>query len=189
MNPEERKALRKSKIAARNALSPEERDQLSEQLVKQILASEEFRNAKTVMIYKGIKGEVRLEALEKSPEAQGKRLVYPLVISKTEMIALLPESEESWVEGYQGITEPLREKSTEIPPEEIDMMICPCTSFDEQGGRMGMGGGFYDRYLVKCPDAIVAAVAFECQKSESVMAEPWDKPMQIVYTEEKTYRF
>ncbi len=201
MNQQERQNLRKSRITARDALSAEERDRLSKSIVSCILASPVFRQAKTILIYKGIRGEVRLEALEEavgigaagsSEEAEHadfaeKRLVYPLCISKTEMIALEPLGEDSWKDGYCGIREPVREKSVEIRPEEIDLVICPCTVFDEAGGRMGMGAGFYDRYLPRCTNAHIVAVAFEAQKTDCVPMEPWDRPMELVFTEKAVY--
>ena len=52
---------------------------------------------------------------------------------------------------------------------------------------MGMGAGYYDRYLEKCSGAHIVAVAFECQKADSVMRQEWDKPMEKVFTEEKIY--
>ena len=182
-----RKELRKSKIQARNSLSPEERERLSAIISEKIATSEVFQRAKTVLIYRATKGEVRLDALEKADEAAGKRLIYPLCISDSEMISLLPEDENAWKPGYFGIMEPVREKSEEISPEEIDLVICPCTAFDENCGRMGMGAGFYDRYLAKCVNAHIAAVAFEVQKADSIPMEPWDKPMEMVFTEAGTY--
>ena len=180
--------LRKEKILARDSYSTKERQELSRQIVEHILMSPEFQSAKNVMIYKGIRGEVRLEALENACSAQEKQLLYPLCISDSEMIALLPEDETAWASGYCGILEPIPERSMEIPPEDIDMVICPCTVFDEQGGRMGMGGGFYDRFLPKCTKAVVAAVAFECQKAEEIPMEDWDVRMDLIFTEKATYR-
>ena len=206
MSQKTRKELRKLKIQARDSFSTEEREQLSKKISDQILASEEFQQSETVLIYRGIRGEVRLEALEDAVKATAggqdllagnqteadihpeKWLVYPLCISDCEMIALLPEDETAWKSGYCKIQEPVRERSKEIAPEEIDMVICPCTVFDEQGGRMGMGAGFYDRYLEKCTNAVVAAAAFECQKTEAVPREPWDRPMDMIFTEKTTYR-
>lgn len=196
MNPEERKALRKSKIAARDALSPEERVRLSKSMVSRILSSDVFRDAKTVLIYRATRGEARLEALEeavqKAAEAGDsfmaeKRLLFPLCITNEDMIALLPDGPDAWQEGYYGIWEPIREKSLEVAPEEIDLVICPCTVFDEKCGRMGMGAGFYDRYLEKCVNARVVSVAFEVQKADSIPMAPWDKPMEMTFTDAAVY--
>lgn len=182
-----RSKIRKRGIAARDSLSKEERREKSERIVKKILASEEFQKAKTIMIYRAVRGEVRLEALEKAEEAKGKRLVYPLCISKSEMIALLPDGEDAWVSGHYGIEEPIMEKSLEIKPEEIDLVICPCSVFDDKCNRMGMGAGYYDRYLALCKNAHVVSVAFEAQKAEAVPVDPWDKPMEKTFTEEAVY--
>ena len=62
------------------------------------------------------------------------------------------------------------------------------TGFDEACRRLGMGGGFYDRYLPKCVNAGIVAVAFECQKAKEVPAEAWDKPVDAVFTEDAVYR-
>jgi 5-formyltetrahydrofolate cyclo-ligase len=187
---EERKQLRKEKIQARNQLTAEERERLSKSIVERILSSEEFQRAETIMLYRGIKGEVRLNELEPVAKAQGKRLVFPLCISDREMMGLMPRGEDAWTLGYCGIQEPVREKSLEIPPEEIDMILCPCTAFDEEGGRMGMGAGFYDRFLTRCSDhCCIAAVAFQVQKTHTVLRQPWDIPMTMAFTESRTYRF
>ena len=108
------------------------------------------------------------------------------------MIALslnesLTDGQTAWKKGAFGIIEPVREYSSEISPEELDMVICPCTVFDEQGGRMGMGAGYYDRYLKKCTNACVAAVAFEIQKTDHVPMEEWDVRMDMVFTEREVY--
>ena len=180
--------MRKTGIAARDALPAEERNRFSKSICRRIVESEVFRMAHTVMIYRGVRGEVRLDELERSAEARGKRLVYPLCISRTEMIALLPGVEDAcWKKGAFGIMEPVRELSEEISPDEIDLVICPCTVFDEDCGRMGMGAGYYDRYLEKCVNAHVVSAAFEVQKSEKIPMQPWDKPMEKVFTEAAVY--
>ena len=188
---EKRTALRKEKVAARNALSEDERVTKSKTIVERLASSPEYTNAKIVMIYRWTKGEVKLDELEKmnAASSETKTLLYPLCISDCDMIALLPEGEDAWTEGFKGIFEPVREKSREFKPENIDLVVCPCSSFDEEGGRMGMGRGFYDRFIEKCSNARIVAVAFECQKSDSVIMQEWDKPMQAVFTEEKEYRF
>lgn len=182
-----RRWLRKKKIQAREALTPEERERLSGQLIQNLVATKEFQSAKTVLVYRGTRGEVRLDTLFTMPDAQGKRFAYPLCVSKTEMLALIPR-EDAWAQGSFGIWEPVPERSDLVMPEEIDLVVCPCTAFDEQGNRMGMGGGYYDRYLPKCVHARILAVAFECQKAARIPAAVWDKPMELVVTEKAVYR-
>ena len=83
--------------------------------------------------------------------------------------------------------EPVPESSEPVAPEDIDLVVCPCTAFDEAGGRMGMGGGFYDRFLPQCVHAAVFAAAFEIQKVKMLPTEAWDVPMDVVFTEAAAY--
>lgn len=186
--PALRRWLRSAKLAARDSLPAGVRAAASERIVERILSSREFENAKTVMLYRAVRGEVNLDGLAGSPLAQGKRFVYPRCVSKTEMVALLPLGEDAWETGYAGIPEPLLEKSCAVAPEEIDLVLCPCTVFDEGCSRMGMGAGFYDRFLERCPNAAVAAAAFETQKADAVPSQSWDRPMDAVFTEQAAYR-
>lgn len=103
------------------------------------------------------------------------------------MIALCP-GEGAWKKGYCGIEEPVLELSELVEPEEIDMLICPCTVFDEEGGRVGMGAGFYDRYLPRCLKAVKASAAFEAQRADKIPMAAWDQPMDIVFTEKRIIR-
>lgn len=174
--------LRREKIQAREALQPEVRREFSAAIVQRLALLPEYQAAETVMLYRAVKGEVSLDGLS------GKRFVWPLCIGEGEMIALLPENERAWQKGYCGIPEPVRQRSREIAPEEIDLVICPCTVFDPACRRMGMGKGFYDRFLPRCERARFIAVAFEAQKTEQLTASPWDVPMDAVVTEKAVYR-
>ena len=178
----DKQLLRREKIQAREALTPEERRAFSETIVQRLALLPEYQAAETVMIYRAVKGEVSLEGLA------GKRFVWPLCLGEREMIALLPEDESAWQKGYCGIPEPVRQRSREISPEEIDLVICPCTVFDPFCRRMGMGKGFYDRFLPRCEKACFVAVAYEAQKAEALSASPWDVPMDAVVTEKSVYR-
>lgn len=185
----ERKELR-SKIRAelkqaRNRLSPAEREERSARAVERLTRSEAFQKAKTVMIYDHVGGELSLDSLLTHPASAGKRFCYPLCTSRTEMIAMIPGA---WQIGAYGIREPVRERSEELQPQEIDLVVCPGTGFDPACNRMGMGGGYYDRYLPRCKNARIVMVAFEVQKVPSLPVDPWDRPVEMVFTEEAVYQ-
>ena len=68
--------LRREKIQARDAVTPALRAEKSAEIVDRILEKEIFRKAEVVMIYRAVRGEVRLDLLPvKAPE---KKYVYPL---------------------------------------------------------------------------------------------------------------
>ncbi len=183
-----RRWLRSRKIKARNSLTEQERIDLSAEICRGVAANDLWKNARRIMVYKWTRGEVKLDELEKTGSEQEKELIYPLCISDTEMVAVLPGSgKDAWKSGYYGILEPDADKGTVIAPEDIDLVVCPCSSFDEDCNRMGMGGGFYDRYLPGCRSADFIAVAFETQKSEAIPSDPHDIPVDCVVTEKKCY--
>lgn len=184
-----KKWLRRHKIAVREALKAGDRAEKSSLLCARIADTQEFADAETVLIYNWTGGEVRLDDIRDIAEEQGKRVLYPVCVSKTEMIAVEPgEGDDAWRKGSFGILEPDPEKGTIVPPAEIDLVICPCTSFDEEGRRLGMGGGFYDRYLPECTGAYKISAAYEVQKTLQIPAEKFDIHTDAIVTEDAIYR-
>ncbi len=179
--------LRQRKIAARDRMTPMRLGFLSDRVVRNILKSPEFERARTVMIYRAVRGEVRLQALESQAGGE-KRLVYPLCLGNGVMEARLPADRDAWRPGPFGIPEPDPARSERIDPDGIDLVLCPCTAFDGRGARLGMGGGYYDRFLPRCGNAAAAAVAFDLQKTAGIPTEAWDVPVAIVFTESGAYR-
>ncbi len=180
-----RSALRTEYIQIRDSLSPADRANKSLRAVKKIAALPEFRTARTVMLYRAVRGELSLESLCSLPVAADKRFAYPRCVSKTEMKALLPGG---WEKGAFGIQEPAEDSSQPVPPEEIDLVICPGTAFDLRGNRLGMGGGYYDRFLPKCVNAVFVLAAFEEQHAPSLPRSLRDVPMDLVVTDAAVYR-
>lgn len=110
-------------------------------------------------------------------------MAFPYCISGTEMIALEPLGPESWEKGCYGIWAPVPSRSRIIQPDQLELVLCPCTAFDGRGHRLGMGGGYYDRFLPRCERAVIAAVAYELQRVDELETEPWDVAMDLVFTE------
>jgi len=178
-----KRKLRRKKVSARDSLTKEQRREKSEMIVRNILDSEFFKKAKTVMLYRSVRGEVQLDTL---PDfAPDKRYVYPLCIDKTQMSVYKSDiaDEKAWKKGAFGIPEPNPAYAEEVDPEQIDLVICPCTAFDREYNRLGMGAGYYDRYLEKCENAYLVAVAFDIQEAREVPVCEYDVKMKAVITE------
>jgi 5-formyltetrahydrofolate cyclo-ligase len=88
-----------------------------------------------------------------------------------------------------GIPEPLH--SSTIRPWQLNWVLFPLVGFDSSGGRLGMGGGFYDRTFAhknrwpKKPSLF--GVAHECQKVEHIPLESWDISLDGVISNERIY--
>ncbi len=182
-----KRVQRRACLDARGALSPEDRAAASQRIVRAILASAQYRRAKTILLYKAFGSEVDLSALETQALRDGKRLVFPCCADRTTMLALAPRGADAWRRGAFGIREPTPEGSDRVAPEALDLVLCPCSGFDAARHRLGMGAGYYDRFLPQCANAAVCAVAFEAQRLDQICTEATDIPMQAVFTERAVY--
>ena len=81
-----------------------------------------------------------------------------------------------------GTQEPSPERRIKINPEIFDLVIVPGVAFDRQGGRLGHGKGYYDRFL-ELTSAFRLALAFDCQLLETVPTELHDVPMNAILSE------
>lgn len=176
--------IRREMIAARRDLAPDTAAELSRRITDRIRGTDIFRQSETVMVYRAVRGEVSLDGLL----GDGKIFCWPYIAEKGRMTSLSPENAGDWRVGTFGIPEPIPEKSLPIPPAQIDLVICPCAAFDADLHRLGMGGGYYDRFLPQCVNAVFMAAAYELQRSDNIQPQPWDVDMDWVVTEKKVYR-
>ena len=89
-------------------------------------------------------------------------------------------------ETHFGAHEP--EAGRVLDPAELDVVATPGVAFDRAGGRVGYGGGFYDRFLPLTP-ALRVAVAFGVQLVDGpVPGASFDLPVDAIVTETETIR-
>lgn len=88
--------------------------------------------------------------------------------------------------GKFGIPEP--ENPIWAEADELDLILVPGVAFDRAGGRIGRGGGFYDRLLPQY-NAIRAGICFDFQCLEKIPSEPHDGLMDVLITESKILKF
>ena len=174
---------RKQALAARRALSPEERRACSAAICERLRSLPGFREAGTILSYRALADEVDLRPLEGTVEA---RLVYPRCLPGGELEARQPIG--PWKPGPFGIEEPDPERSLPVAPEALDLVLVPCVGFDSGGRRLGHGAGYYDRYLPHCPRAKTILVAFEAQRLARVVTDEHDRNMDWIVTENGIYK-
>jgi 5-formyltetrahydrofolate cyclo-ligase len=179
---------RKAAQAARKALPDELRRQYDSAICKRVAEHPAVKNAKIVMSYMAFGGEVDLAELHAVLIDQGKKLCFPLCGENGSMQSLYPRNEDAWKIGRYGIAAPVLEHSNVIDPENIDVVLTPCVPFDATRMRLGWGGGYYDRFLPRCINAVSIAAAYEVQHVDSVVSDhPWDAPLDAVATEHRWY--
>lgn len=171
---------RKMALALRNHLPQAERERCSAAICAHLYANRALREAQTIAAYYPLGSEVDLRPLLAAWESEGKRIALP--ISYAGGIMVFHEAELARLEqGLYGIFQP-PEQSREIAPSEIDAILIPGAAFDETGGRIGYGKGYYDRILHRF-DGLTVGVCFSAQCTERICAEPHDVPMQYLADE------
>ncbi|KMP10787.1 hypothetical protein UZ36_06530, partial [Candidatus Nitromaritima sp. SCGC AAA799-C22] len=118
-----------------------------------------------------------------------KEVFVPLVDEKEGrlQVAWIPGMEIEFVRGKYGIREPAPEVRRMVSPSRIDLVVAPGLAFDPRGGRIGYGGGYFDRLLKEIPEnATRIGVGFDFQILDSVPQTNFDVPVQMVITESKT---
>lgn len=66
-----------------------------------------------------------------------------------------------------------------------DIILCPLLGFDRRGGRLGQGGGHYDRYFAKNPNSLRIGIAWSIQELDIITCEPTDILMDAILTEQE----
>lgn len=85
------------------------------------------------------------------------------------------------VPGMHGIPAP-SELCPTLAPEKLDIVFVPGVAFTLSGARLGYGGGYYDRFLLRCPQAHLIAVAFPEQIVDEIPTEEHDLPLPLILT-------
>ncbi len=182
----EKKELRRLALARRDALSARERAAAGAEICRLLAALPELEGAETVLGYAAAGSECDLSALYETLRSRGVRLAFPVCGEGGLMEAFVPSG--PLVPGRFAIPAPDPESSLRLAPEELDAVLVPCAAFDGAGGRLGRGGGFYDRFLPRCPRAKAILTAFEAQRLERVPCEAHDLSFSLLVTEAGVFR-
>lgn len=179
-----KEALREATRRARRELSPQERRERSEQACDRLLSLPEVRDADTVLAYAATDVEADPRAAVRALSQAGVRVLLPRVVG--DRLELGAAGREGLVLGAFGVLEPV---GPAVAPTVVDVAVLPGIAFDRTGGRLGQGGGHYDRLLPDLRvDALRIGFAFSVQMAVRVPREPHDELVDVVVTERAVHR-
>lgn len=178
-------SLRRATSSARNGMSPADRAVASAAAEERLWRLPELRAARTVALYAAHGGEVDLTGLATRCRERGIRTALPRV-TRGALVLVATATGERLHPGYRGIEEPT---GPPLDPGDVDLVILPGVAFDPLGGRLGRGGGHYDRLLTTLPERCVrVGVGFACQLVPRVPREAHDVGLDLVVTDRALYR-
>ena len=184
----QRRDLRRDLRSRRRALGRCERIQYAKRICASLWSSGVMTRATRVGCYLANDGEPDLGPVMERLRDSAKRAYLPAL--KGQSLAFLPYQHGAPLRPNRfGIAEPDLPWSHRCAPLGLDVVLMPLVGFDDDGNRLGMGGGFYDRCFAYLRRHKVwhrpklVGVAFEFQRVAQLPAQVWDVPLAAVVTE------
>ena len=180
-------AVRKMMIRRRNDLTVNEVDSLSRKIEENLFSCKDFLNRDYVLYYLSFGKEVRTDSMIEHSLRIGKAVYVTRIIKNKNKLEVCEI--KNLKTGFElndfGIREPLGVPAA--PSNKIDAIIVPGLAFDFSGGRIGFGGGYYDKLFVELPgNSLWLGVAYNFQLVDFLYQDVWDKKVQKIFTEKDT---
>ncbi len=178
----DKKELRKKLKALRNNLTQEEVDVSSRLVAEKILACDAYQKAEHIMGYLAFGKELSVDEILKQALTDGKRVYVPEIISQTEIRAVELESFVDFAYdrfGIRSVPEPVKVCN----PKILDLVLVPAVAYDRAGNRMGMGAGYYDRFLPQTENAIKIGVAYDALLQDELPYNEYDVSVPYLVSE------
>jgi 5-formyltetrahydrofolate cyclo-ligase len=196
VSPDTQKIIRAKAREGRQSLSPEYRAKASDNISNYLIFNVLNEKSRKIAVYLASFEEVNLQKVIEWGLAQGKKLYAPKISVEGNLEFILMTSETPIEIGKFGLQEPTEMGSEKISPQDFDahdVVLVPLVAFDAELNRVGMGGGFYDRGFSHCKaegknSPLLIGCAFECQKVDQIIPNPWDVRLDEVVTERNPLR-
>lgn len=172
----------KEKLSMLNKLSYE---QHSFQIARQLFSLKEWKEARTVAVTVSNVPEVDTWQIIRQGWLEGKEMAVPKCLPAEKKLTFQLLSSFAELEKvYFGLYEPRIESTSPVDRSQMDLILVPGLAFSRSGGRLGFGGGYYDRFLTGYSGR-TAALAFSEQLIAELPTEPHDLPVQRIITEQE----
>ena len=179
---ERKKGLRQKMLAMRRALSANETESRSFSLKENILSLPEYKNAKKIMAFLAMKGESNLVGFIRQALLDGKEVYIPVCLPERQMEAGRLIDMEHFEKGPLGLRN-LPAGYEVTSPESLDLVLIPGLAVSQEGIRLGMGAGYYDRYLARVPFEKRVAALWDFQVIPDIPSEPFDQKIAKIVTD------
>jgi 5-formyltetrahydrofolate cyclo-ligase len=184
----QKSSLRKQLRAKRRSMSAADHQQRSRLAAKTLARLPMFKSGARIAVYLPFDRETDTAALIAAARRRRVRLFVPVVSDRRHRRLRFYPLTARTRRGVFGIAVPAR-NLTALGPRWFDAIVVPLVGVDALGRRLGMGGGFYDRALEfrrsrrhwRGPHFV--GLAFDCQRTDSKFAHPWDLRLDSLATE------
>lgn len=194
---EKRSTTRNTLRSRRQRLSLAERQQAAVECRHFIAADPVLSNARNIAIYLDSDGEVPTKPIIELAWSLSKNIFLPVIDNEEQMNFVPYFEQDRLTTSRYGIQCPTIERPP-VDPAELDAVIAPLVAFDDNGNRLGRGGGHYDRFMARCKldgashrkiEPYYAGLAYSFQKTSPLFHAEWDISLDAVITEQSFIKF
>lgn len=174
-------ALRVEAHAARAALSAEERAEAAKAVAGHFFETVAYAPEDVIAGYWRIRDELDCQPILVRLMDSGQKVVLPVVQGAEAPLDMrVWEADSPLYEAGFGTLAP-----SDLSPRAVpDLVLMPLLGFDNEGTRLGYGGGYYDRTLITLPKKpLLVGLAFAAQEVPHVPREAHDVPLDVIITE------
>lgn len=179
----------RAKIAQKmNSIADQALKEKTAAIQKSLFEFANFMESKIVLLYVSKENEVVSDLILKQSLSHQKIVALPTF--NTDKFVMKPlkidDLDADLTLGVRGILEPNPRRCKMVPIEYLDIVIIPGVAFDEKGGRLGSGQGYYDRFIPRLSATTrKVALAYEDQMVAQVPMESHDRHVDIIITEKR----
>jgi 5-formyltetrahydrofolate cyclo-ligase len=185
---EKKREIRDEIIEKIGMYGEKERAEKMAALNERLLSFANFQESKIAFLPSAREHEMDLMSIIRQSLSLNKIVVLPAFkVDKIDMTLMkLDDPNSELIQGPLGNMEPDPQKCKVVPIDSIDIAIIPGLAFDEKGGRVGTGNGYFDQFIPKLPiTARKVSLAFEDQLIQQIPMESHDKYVDIIITEKR----
>ena len=188
---ESRAELRRQIRQQRGNLTAAQQAKAAQQLADLLLPELLKRQLKHIALYLSNDGELNTLPLIHALWQHNILVALPVLhpFSPGHLLFLHYHPNSPMTTNRYGIAEPKLDITQLVPLHKLDLILTPLVAFDNQGNRLGMGGGFYDRTLACSQSPAAMGIAHECQRVTKLPVESWDIPLPEIATPNALYQF
>ena len=190
----EKKQVRREILEVREKMDIEEKTNYDKIIIDKFLRSSYYKKSTNIFIYISYGSEIDTKYIIERAIKEGKNIYCPRTEFSTRLMnAVKIENFDNLIKSKYGALEP-KEGEPFIDPNDLDLIVVPGVAFDKNGGRLGYGAGFYDRYFKRINDDNKSRItklvlAYDFQLIDKIPTDKEDVLIDLVVTEKQSIKF
>jgi 5-formyltetrahydrofolate cyclo-ligase len=188
MKSNDKVILRNHFRSLRQQINPALKEIFAQQATQHFITQDVFRVSQNIACYLSVKSEMNMSALIEMIWQNKKNCFLPVITNQGKMLFHKYSKNDQLISNQFNILEPLP-SAFEIALEELDIVFMPLIAYDQQGHRLGSGGGYYDKtfshYKPNQRNPLRIGWAYSIQQTDQLPHEEWDIDLHAIVTEKE----